>query len=125
MSKFSIKNHWIEVVLVVLLVGVTILSIGWHIYRYGGDYYYMRVNGSSESFPVTVPVGITQNGYVYRGIAKDKYGNRQRLEVQTVADDLGPFHKGQIIRITYNPKFGVTNYKKVSRDQVPPLARLH
>ena len=125
MSKFSIKNHWIEVVLVVLLVGVTILSIGWHIYRYGGDYYYMRVNGSSESFPVTVPGGVTQNGYVYRGIAKDKYGNRQRLEVQTVADDLGPFHKGQIIRITYNPKFGVTNYKKVRRDQVPPLARIH
>ncbi|AGL65821.2 hypothetical protein LBP_p5g018 (plasmid) [Lactiplantibacillus plantarum subsp. plantarum P-8] len=25
MSKFAIKNHWIEVVLVVLLVGVTIL----------------------------------------------------------------------------------------------------
>lgn len=98
MSKFAIKNHWMEVVLVVLLVGVTILSIGWHIYRYGGDYYYMRVNGSSGSFPVTVPGGITQNGYVYRGIAKDKYGNRQRLEVQTVADDLGPFHKGQIIR---------------------------
>ena len=125
MSKSAIKNHWIERVLVVFLVGVTVLSIGWHIYRYGGDYYYMRVNGSSESFPVTVPVGITQNGYVYRGIAKDKYGNRQRLEVHTVADDLGPFHKGQIIRITYNPKFGVTNYKKVSRDQVPPLARIH
>ncbi|MCG0823335.1 YxeA family protein [Lactiplantibacillus plantarum] len=111
MSKFAIKNHWIEVVLVVLLVGVTILSIGWHIYRYGGDYYYMRVNGSSGSFPVTVPGGITQNGYVYRGIAKGKYGNRQRLEVHTVADDLGPFHKGQIIRITYkvdckfNPNF--------------------
>ncbi|MDN3985620.1 hypothetical protein [Lactiplantibacillus plantarum] len=71
MSKSAIQNHWIESVLVVFLVGVTVLSIGWHIYRYGGDYYYMRVNGSSESFPVTVPGGVTQNGYVYRGIAKN------------------------------------------------------
>ncbi|MBS0956778.1 YxeA family protein [Lactiplantibacillus plantarum] len=123
MSKLAIKGHWIETILVALLVGVTILSVGWHIYRYGGDYYYMEVNGSSGSFPVTVPVGITQNGYVYRGTAKDKYGNRKHLEFRTVADDLGPFHKGQIIRVTYNLKFGVTNYKEVNRDHVPPLAR--
>ncbi|MDV0430607.1 YxeA family protein [Lactiplantibacillus sp. DA1] len=113
MSKFAIKEHWIEIILVALLVWITILSVGWHIYRYGGDYYYMRVNGSSGAYPVTVPVGITQNGYVYHGTAKDKYGNRKQLEFRTVADDLGPFHKGQIIRITYNPKFGVTKLRKI------------
>lgn len=125
MSKLAIKDHWIEICLIILLGGVTTLSIWWDIYRYGGDYYYMKTNGSSESLPVAVPVGITQNGYAYCGVAKDKYGNRRQLEFQTVADDLGPFRKGQIIRITYNSKFGVTNYKKVSYNQVPPLARFH
>lgn len=124
LKKYSLKKNWIETTLILLLLLVTGLSIGWHIYRYGGNSYYMTINHNSiASYPVTVPVNITQNGYAYKEVAKDKYGNKKTIELKTVADDLGPFHKGQIIKVTYNKHFGVTNYKRIKSSQVPIRAK--
>ncbi|WP_318766621.1 hypothetical protein [Lactiplantibacillus carotarum] len=45
------------------------------------------------------------------------------MTVKTVADDPGPFHRGDVLRVTYNQHYGVTNYRLVRHDQVPAGAK--
>ncbi|WP_225422852.1 YxeA family protein [Lactiplantibacillus garii] len=118
------QDAWLETILSVFLVVVVVVNVGWMIYRYGGEHYYLRVGGDQGSFPLSLPVSVTWNGHTYRGTAVNAQGHTKRLTVKTVADNPGPFHRGEILRVTYNRHYGVTNYKLVRANQVPAGVRL-
>ncbi|MGU9546396.1 hypothetical protein [Bacillus cereus] len=46
-------------------------------------------------------------------MATNSKGEKRTIRFQTVAADPAPFKRGQIVRITYNQRYGVTNYKLV------------
>ncbi|MBO2705795.1 YxeA family protein [Lactiplantibacillus plantarum] len=111
-AKFS--DHIGAVLLVWLIVDV-IAVLAWHNYRYGGDYYYMKVGDSIGTFTVEVPVNVPVNAYIYRGVAKNDKGQKQELTLKTDNVDPGPFKKGSTVRLTVNKNYGITNYKVVSK----------
>lgn len=112
-------DRWIEVVLAIMLVIIVGANVGWMRYRYGGEHYYMRITGDRGSFPVSEPVGVTVNGHTYHNRAVNAAGKAKVLTVKTVSADPGPFHKGDILRVTVNQHYGVTNYKRVAVKHVP------
>lgn len=117
------QNLWFEIIFAAALVFVVVINVGWMIYRYGGDHYYLRVTGDHGTIPLSLSVGVNWNGHTYQGTAVDANGKKQRVTVKTVADDPGPFHRGDVLRVTYNRHYGVTNYRLVRYDQVPAGAK--
>ena len=111
-------------ILVGLLVVMVLANVGWYVYRYGGQHYYMRVGASDGTFPIAIPVGLTESGYMYHGVARNATGKRVHVRFQTNADRPGPYHAGQIVRVTVNQHYGVTNFKPVTAQQVPENVHL-
>jgi len=97
-----------------LLIVEVIVMIGWTRYRYGGDYYYMKINHPTSVYQVTVPVAYAVNAFSYRGQAVDAEGHKMVVTLNTDATDPGPFKKGQVVRLTVNQHYGITNYKAVN-----------
>ena len=109
------SNHLIEWLLTLLLIISILINVGWFIFRYGGHYYYMKISSSTGTSPITLPVNVPATGYQYQGIATNSKGEKKYLHFNTVAADPAPFKRGQIVRITFNQRYGVTNYKLVHR----------
>ncbi|AMQ04008.1 YxeA family protein [Lacticaseibacillus rhamnosus] len=105
------------------LAVVIALTLWWTVYRDGGVAYYAKVHEPRSQFSVTVPVNLRQKCYVYRALAKDAAGRGKLLEFKTDEYDPGPFSDGQILRLTYNTRYGVTHYERVSINEVPLKAR--
>ena len=126
MSKTVSKptDRWIGGVLVGLLVLVLALNAGWEVYRYGGQTYYMRVHQSSGTFPITVPVSLTVNGCRYRGRAVNAKGQTKKVQFKTNVDRPWSLRYGQIVKLTVNRHYGVTNFKPIKAQQVPKNVQL-
>ncbi|MFC6182126.1 YxeA family protein [Lactiplantibacillus daowaiensis] len=85
----------------------------------------MRIDHSAATFPIAVPVGLTEPGFVYQGEATNATGQTRAIKFKTNADQPGPFRRGQIVRVTVNQHFGVTAFKLVSAKQVPKTVKLN
>ncbi|AEV96047.1 YxeA family protein [Pediococcus claussenii] len=109
-----ITKKWTELSILLLLVLFIIGNVGWFVYRYSGEHYYMRITKSVSTHPVTLAVSIPSNGYTYQGEARTASGKEKFLTLKTTSANPGPFKKGQIVRVTVNQNFGNTNYKVVS-----------
>ncbi|MBU7473562.1 MULTISPECIES: YxeA family protein [Lactiplantibacillus] len=107
------SHHFIEWCLAASLTMMILINIGWGIFRYGGTYYYMKITRPTGTYPITLPVNVSATGYQYQGLATNSKGEKRTIRFQTVAADPAPFKRGQIVRITYNQRYGVTNYKLV------------
>lgn len=112
-------DRWIPAILAVLCALVLGGAVTGMVYRYGGTHYYMRIHRTSGSYPISLPVSVSATGYVYKGVAINAQGHRRHLTVKTVAAAPQPFKKGQVVRITVNPHYGVTNYKALKPGQIP------
>lgn len=63
---------------------------------------------------MTVPVAYAVNAFSYRGQAVNAAGHKMVATLNTDATDPGPFKKGQVVRLTVNQHYGITNYKVVN-----------
>lgn len=123
----KLTNNTVEALYTIGFVGasilVVVLTLWWTSYRNGGVNYYMKVNQSVGEYAVAVPINLTKKGYIYCGTAKNADGVKRVFKFKTDAHDLGPFSKGQMVRLVYNNRYGITHYERVSIEQVPPKAR--
>lgn len=112
--KVKLIDH-IGAILLGMLVLELVGCIAWTKYRYGGEYYYMKVGRSIGTHVVTVPISYSVNAYIYRGVAKDTQGHEKKVTLKADSVDPGPFKKGSVVRLTINKKYGITNYKIINR----------
>lgn len=99
-----------------ILVMIELLAWGaWTLYRYGGQHYYLRIEHSVGTRPLSEPVNYQIKGHVYRGRALSQSGQRKMVTFATNADNPGSFRLGQLVRVTVNRHYGVTQYHLIDR----------
>lgn len=108
------KQGWTGIILVMMLVVMLSANIGWLVYRYGGEHYYLTIGRKAGTHPLTLAGGVAANGPIYQGDAVSAQGRHKFIRLKTVAVDPGPFKRGEVVRVTWNRHFGVTNYERVA-----------
>lgn len=96
-----------------LLIIFTLGNIIWTLYRYGGATYDLKINHATRSYPITLTDGFKGTGYLYQGIGYSRSGMAKKIILKTRGANPGPFKKGDIVRVTINSNYGLTNYKLV------------
>lgn len=110
------------VCLLLTLVLVIAVDASWEVYRYGGEAYYLRIKRSAGTVALTKPVGMTITGHRYQGQATNAQGQVRSVAFKTFPDNPGPLRRGDLVKVTVNAHYGVTDYQVVRSSQVPVKA---
>jgi len=116
------RREWlIGAVEIGLLIAVVGLNIWWMVYRYGGETYYVQNGKALNSYSVTMPTGVVGTGHTYLGIGINRHGAKRQIKFKTDAVAPAPFTHSNIVKVTVNARYGVTNYEPVKNVKHLPV----
>ncbi|WEV44841.1 YxeA family protein [Streptococcaceae bacterium ESL0687] len=107
--------------LVVVFALIFAGGYAWYQASYGGQTYYVQVQGEGERKTDTDSQGKVYGSYEYTLEGKDKSGNSKSLTFENGQDK--PMKQNAWLKVTYNKDKGVTSWTEVSLNDVPEKAK--